>query len=171
MHEKDAKTLRIAEKLKNARISVGMTQAQAAQALGMTAQAISHFERGRNRVASHILADMCNLYGLDIRETLDYSDDDEGKKTFESPASKEDTIHIQRYLKLDAHGKEVVNSAIDLEYKRVTEKSKRFIVKRTDYLQVPFAARGGGLQKSNEKRAKHLQKLEEYYKKEGDGKT
>lgn len=80
---------------------------------------------------------------------------------------------LEQYRTLDGHGKEVVRSVLDIEYKRVAEKAKRFVVKKSDidYLQVPFAARGGGLQKSNEKRAKHLKKLEEYFKKEGDGES
>ena len=178
MNENDEKKMKIAEKLKNARAKTGMTQAQVAKILGMTAQAISNFELGKNNVSSDIIVKMSKVYGIDYKDILDDPEHPEYASVFEKSEqdiSRSDRMHIQRYLKLDAHGKEIVNATIDIEYKRIVETPKRFVVKQTAeedemerYMKIPFAARGGGLQKSNEKRARHMKKLEEHFKNKGD---
>lgn len=50
--------------LRNARINKGLTQAEVAKSLGITAQAISNFERGRNNLSRHYLDQLCKLYDI-----------------------------------------------------------------------------------------------------------
>ena len=56
----------IAQKIKNARLSAGLTQAQAAKKVGITYQAISNYERGINRIDSDTLVALCNAYGVAV---------------------------------------------------------------------------------------------------------
>lgn len=57
-------------KLKNARIQAGLTQAQVADKLGITYQAISNYERGVNRIEVETLLKLCEIYNIDINELL-----------------------------------------------------------------------------------------------------
>lgn len=52
-------------RMKNARIAAKMTQAEAAKSLGITAQAISNFERGTGSLSPHNINALCDLYGID----------------------------------------------------------------------------------------------------------
>ena len=60
----------IAIRIKNARINAGFTQKEVADRLGMTYQAISNYERGKNRIEVSILSKLCELYGVTVPEIL-----------------------------------------------------------------------------------------------------
>lgn len=62
--------LEIANKIKQARLSANMTQAEASRALGCTYQAISNYERGTSRIEVDVLVKLCTIYGVDINEIL-----------------------------------------------------------------------------------------------------
>lgn len=65
-HQKDVVKKTIASNIKRARINSGMTQAEAAEKLGITAQAISNFERGINGIENSLLLQMCEIYHTSI---------------------------------------------------------------------------------------------------------
>lgn len=58
----------IAERLRSAREDAGITQKEAADALGITLQAISSYERAVTRIDVESLGVLCKLYGV----SLDY---------------------------------------------------------------------------------------------------
>ena len=60
----------IASNIKRARISANMTQAEAADRLGITAQAISNFERGINGIENSLLLRMCEIYNTPLSYVL-----------------------------------------------------------------------------------------------------
>lgn len=64
--QKDVVKKTIASNIKKARINSGMTQAEAAEKLGITAQAISNFERGLNGIENSLLLQMCEIYHTSI---------------------------------------------------------------------------------------------------------
>lgn len=64
MKEKDLRKQEIAQKIKNARIAAGLTQAQIAEKLGITYQAVSNYERGKNSIETDLLFKMCEIYGV-----------------------------------------------------------------------------------------------------------
>lgn len=74
---KEAPTL--GERLKLARQQAGLTQKDAAVALGVTYQAISNYERGKCRVEAGILKQLCVLYHISATDLLQGSAWDEGK--------------------------------------------------------------------------------------------
>lgn len=66
MKIRDAVKRTIASNIKRARIDANMTQAEAASKLGITAQAISNFERGINGIENSLLLRMCKIYNTNM---------------------------------------------------------------------------------------------------------
>jgi len=56
----------IAERLRAAREAAGITQKEAADALGITLQAISSYERAVTRIDVESLGILCKLYGVSV---------------------------------------------------------------------------------------------------------
>lgn len=77
MKIKDAIKRTIASNIKRARIAANMTQAEAAQKLGITAQAISNFERGINGIENSLLLRMCKIYNTTMSHILGEEDEQE----------------------------------------------------------------------------------------------
>ena len=69
----------LGERLKQARLKAGLTQKDAADALGVTYQAISNYERDKCRVQAGVLKQLCVLYHISATELLQGSAWDEGK--------------------------------------------------------------------------------------------
>ena len=70
MKIRDAVKRTIAYNIKRARIAANMTQAEAASKLGITAQAISNFERGINGIENSLLLRMCKIYNTTMVHIL-----------------------------------------------------------------------------------------------------
>ena len=70
MKIKEAVKKTIASNIKRARIAANMTQAEAADKLGITAQAISNFERGINGIENSLLIRMCEIYNTNLSSIL-----------------------------------------------------------------------------------------------------
>lgn len=64
MKIKDMVKRSIASNIRRARLNANMTQAEAAEKLGVTAQAISNFERGVNGIETSVLLRMCEIYNV-----------------------------------------------------------------------------------------------------------
>ena len=60
----------IASNIKRARVAADMTQAEAAEKLGITAQAISNFERGINGIENSLLLRMCEIYHTNMSSII-----------------------------------------------------------------------------------------------------
>ena len=65
MKAKELRRKEIAQKLKNLRIEANLTQAQVAEKLGLTYQAVSNYERGINSIETDVLFAMCDMYHVD----------------------------------------------------------------------------------------------------------
>lgn len=70
MKIKDAVKRTIASNIRQARLDASMTQAEAADKLGITAQAISNFERGVNGIENTLLLRMCEIYHTNMSRIL-----------------------------------------------------------------------------------------------------
>lgn len=64
----------IASNIKRARIAANLTQAEAAAKLGITAQAISNFERGINGIENSLLLRMCEIYNTNMSSIVGEED-------------------------------------------------------------------------------------------------
>lgn len=63
-------TMRIAKKIKEARIAKNMTQMNLADAMGVSYQAVSNWERGHSMPDISKLEDMCNALDITVNELL-----------------------------------------------------------------------------------------------------
>lgn len=79
MKIRDAIKRTIASNIKRARIASNMTQAEAAAKLGITAQAVSNYERGINGIENSLLLRMCEIYNTSMSKILG-EDDEQTKK-------------------------------------------------------------------------------------------
>lgn len=61
----------IGKRIKAARLAKGLTQADVANYLKVTPQAVSNFERGKNRISNDILKELCELYQISADILLD----------------------------------------------------------------------------------------------------
>ena len=75
MKIKDVVKRTIASNIRRARTDANMTQADAAEKLGITAQAISNYERGINGIENSMLVRMCEVYNTSMGNII--GEDDE----------------------------------------------------------------------------------------------
>lgn len=62
--------MKINENLRGARLEQGLTQEQAAQQVGVTRQALSHYESGRSQPDIDMLLSLCKVYNTDINDII-----------------------------------------------------------------------------------------------------
>ena len=114
-------------KIKELRERKHMTQEELASKLGVTPAAVGNYERSISHPKESVL--------LRIFEALDC----EPNELFSDYYSADDTQqHLLKYRALDSHGKELVDTCTELEYRRV--KAERSCCDN----DVLIAARGGG---------------------------
>lgn len=65
MTQKEFRKQEIAKKMKSLRIEAELTQQQVAEKLGITYQAVSNYERGKNSIETDLLLAMCEIYNVD----------------------------------------------------------------------------------------------------------
>lgn len=117
----------IASNIKRARIDSNMTQAEAAAKLGITAQAISNFERGVNGIENSLLLRMCEIYNTSMSRILGEDDEHTQKAPTDGERSiTDDEIKFALFRGrediTDAMYEEVLNFA---EYVARREEDKR----------------------------------------------
>jgi transcriptional regulator with XRE-family HTH domain len=103
----------LGEKIKKRREMLGMSQADLAVRIGVTQGAIGNYESGVSNPKMELLPKLFLALNTDANYLFD-----EPKKSDE--LTYHDTQIIEKYHKLDTFGKEVVDSVLDLEYRRCT---------------------------------------------------
>lgn len=66
MAEVDPKRMALAERLRTAREMAGLSQGQVAKKLGLHRPSVSEMEAGRRRVSAEELAELADLYAVDV---------------------------------------------------------------------------------------------------------
>ena len=62
--------LRLGAELRRAREAAGLTQKQISDRLNVTAQTVSAWENGRNKIDIDTFSELCKVYGIDFANTL-----------------------------------------------------------------------------------------------------
>ena len=129
MKIKDVIKRTIASNIKRARIAANMTQAEAAAKLGITAQAISNFERGINNIENSLLLRMCEIYNTSMGRILG-EEDEETEKAPTGSGERDvlDEIDIAfygEYKELTEDDKETVRDMVRVMRERRAKKQEQ----------------------------------------------
>ncbi len=103
----------IAKILKNARIESGLTQKQAAEALGKKQQTLASWETAQSQPDANTLFLLCEIYGISADEAFGFKN-----KNNTNNLSKEEQNLIKKFRCLDDSGKETVEVVLNTQYKR-----------------------------------------------------
>ena len=101
----------IASNIKRARLDANMTQAEAADKLGITAQAVSNFERGINGIENSMLLHMCEIYNTSMSYVLGEEEKENSPSEYELTEGERKLIELFR--KVPADRRELVYQMID----------------------------------------------------------
>ena len=115
----------IAENIKAARLAANMTQAEAADKLGITAQAVSNFERGINGIENSLLIRMCKIYAVKIGAVLG-EEDGANKTKGERPMAQMNLT--------DEQVEQEISRLQQSPYVKLANKERRIRTKRRQYL-------------------------------------
>ena len=106
MKIKEAVKKTIASNIKRARIASNMTQAEAADKLGITAQAISNFERGINGIENSLLIRMCEIYNTNLSSIL--GEENEENSPSEANLTEGEQMLLNLFRQVPADQQELV---------------------------------------------------------------
>ena len=158
--------MKLGEKLKQLRITNGMSQAELGKKIGMTAQAISSWERGKTDIDIKKLSEICEILGTDADEFLGINKNtDKRASLFDLVIPDEDQI-LRRYAKLDKHGKDAVKLILEHELARVengTGTNRAYIYPLVDEIQtveIDYYPQSAGMGKGQDVIPSFPEKLE-----------
>lgn len=111
----------IGSRIRERRESLGLTQVQLAELLGVTKGAIGNYETDANSPKASMLYKVFNVLQCDAN----YLFQDEIRERREYNASPFEMEHlVKKYRLLDTYGKEAVDGVLDVEWKRCTEQAR-----------------------------------------------
>lgn len=113
----------LGSRMKERRESLGMTQVQLAELLGVTKGAIGNYETGANSPKASIMYKVFEVLKCDAN----YLFQDEMKELETDDFTVPEIKIIKKYRALDVRGKEVVDGVLNIEYKYTMEKQKEMI--------------------------------------------
>lgn len=106
----------IANRIKDARMGLGLTQEHLAMQIGITKGAIANYENGVSTPKTALLYKLMQALHVDAN----YMFQDEMKGVQQDVATPYEMHHIlKKYRVLDSYGKEAVDSILDVEYRRM----------------------------------------------------
>lgn len=124
------------DRLKKLRLALGLNMKQAADGLGMKYTTYVGYEKNEREPNSEVLMQLADFYHCSTDYLIGRTDVEEKNSIkAEDIISERDREHIKKYNSLDLFGKEVVNSVLDIEYRRCTsnqsEKPKEGLILTT----------------------------------------
>lgn len=105
----------IAKILKQLRIDSGLTQKEAAEAIGRKQQTLASWETGQSQPDANTLFILCRKYGTTVDSAFGF----EGN----APIVQSEMAILKKYRSLDDYGKEAINAILDIEYHRCEDSS------------------------------------------------
>ena len=100
MKIRDVVNRTIASNIQRARLDANMTQAEAADKLGITAQAVSNFERGINGIENSMLLRMCEIYNTSMSYVLG-EEEENSPSEFVLTEGEKDLLELFRLIPED----------------------------------------------------------------------
>lgn len=105
----------LVERLKEARNNKGLKQQEVADQLGIKANTISNWEKGRTEPDIDTFVKLCRIYQIDCAALLS---DVYAFKRVSNDISLVEYEYIKKYRNLDSHGQEMVDFTLEKEYER-----------------------------------------------------
>ena len=105
----------LVERLKEARNNKGLKQQEVADQLGIKANTISNWEKGRTEPDIDTFVKLCRIYQIDCAALLS---DVYAFKRISNDISLVEYEYIKKYRELDSHGREMVDFTLKKEYER-----------------------------------------------------
>lgn len=104
----------IGSRIKEARSRVGITQEQLASMLNVSKGAVGNYENDTNYPKTEIVFELCRILKCDANYL--YQDDVKGMSEFRVAFTEQKLI--KKYRCLDEHGRDVIDTLLEKEYKR-----------------------------------------------------
>ena len=101
-------------RIQEARKSKGLTQSELGQKMGVAKTTVSGWEKNREPTAAQLGA-IVDVLDVDVEFLLQ----DEIKQRRENTATPAEMEHIKKYRALDEHGKDIVDTILEMELSRV----------------------------------------------------
>lgn len=101
--------------LKQLRLDAGKTQKEVATLLGKSQQLIGHWETGYSQPDANTLFILCRIYGTTVDKAFGFED--------ENSISRYESAFIEKYRRLDNHGKEIISLLLEKELQRCSSES------------------------------------------------
>lgn len=98
--------------LKQIRIDAGKTQKEIAEELGKSQQLIGHWETGYSQPDANTLFVLCRICNTSVDKAFGFGNDNK--------VNRYELALVEKYRKLDIHGKELVNVIVEKELQRCT---------------------------------------------------
>lgn len=110
------------DRLKEARIAIGLTQEQVADKLGVAKSTLAGYEKGNREPSIPTVQKIMEVLAVDAN----YLYQDNSVPTIQNSLSLHEIDHLKKYRSLDDYGKKAVDALVDIEYERRSE-PKEFI--------------------------------------------
>lgn len=105
------------DRLKEARIAIGLTQEQVADKLGVAKSTLAGYEKGNREPNIPTVQKIMEVLAVDAN----YLYQDNSVPTIQNSLSLHEIDHLKKYRSLDDYGKKAVDALVDIEYERRSE--------------------------------------------------
>lgn len=126
------------DRLKEARLSRGLTQEQIAKQIGVAKSTFTGYEKGNSEPSMLTISKIMNVLKVDAN----FLWQDETNSLTELVVSLDEKALLRKYRDLDDHGREMVDFTLDKEYERskaLAEQTPDNIVEIRNHLEVNAA--------------------------------
>lgn len=131
------------DRLKEARLSRGLTQEQIAKQIGVAKSTFTGYEKGNSEPSILTISKIMNVLKVDAN----FLWQDETNSLTELVVSLDEKALLRKYRALDDHGREMVDFTLDKEYERskaLAEQASDNIVEMPSHLKVNAAHQSKG---------------------------
>lgn len=131
------------DRLKEARLSRGLTQEQIAKQIGVAKSTFTGYEKGNSEPSMLTISKIMNVLKVDAN----FLWQDETNSLTELVVSLDEKALLRKYRALDDHGREMVDFTLEKEYERsksLAEQASNNIVEMLSHLEVNAAHHSKG---------------------------